>query len=332
MDRAAVVALPKAELHLHLELSMDPGLAEELRARSGLPRPARGPWPDQATFVRECEQVRDLVATLDDLARVAEGVVRAADAQGVWWTEVTCAPWNYAGRLGPAEEVLGAVLDGLERGCAATGRGAGVILAHNRAHPLELAWQALELCERHRAGEGGTAGVVALGLVGNEAGHPPAAFAPVFRAALDRQVNRVPHAGEGDGPTGIRSAWEDLRAQRIAHGVRAVEDAALVADLAAAGLCLDVCPTSNVMLAASPSLAGHQLPRLLSQGVRVSVGSDCSYLLGVDVVDEYLALVDQMGLGFDDLRAVARSSLVSSFAPSSLVRQAVAALDSPAPR
>lgn len=327
MDRAVLVELPKAELHVHLELSIRPGTAEELAHARGVGAPSRGPWPDQATFVRDCEQVRDLVRTRDDLARVAEELVHAADRQGIWWTEVTCAPYNYEGRLGPVEDVLRAVLAGLSAGCAATGRGAGVVLAHNRAHDRARAWSLLELCDAHRPAGEGSVGVVALGLVGDERAFPPHQFRELFSAALERGVNRVPHAGEADGPAAIRTAWTELHAQRIAHGARAAESPALVADLAETGTCLDLCPSSNVALHASPSLRDHQLPVLLRGGVNVSVGSDCTYLMGVDLVDEYVHLLTEMNLSSEEVATIARTSLVESFAPRPLVARALDALD-----
>lgn len=324
MDRAALVALPKAELHVHLELSIAPHLAEEFAAARGMGQPDRGPWPDQATFVRECEQVRDLIGSLDDLSRVAEALVVAADRQGIWWTEVTCAPFNYGGALGPEEGVVEAVLDGLRTGCRSTGRGAGVILAHNRGHEAGIGRRVLALCERFRAGQDGDPGVVALGLVGDEAGYPPELFVELFTEAREHGVNRVPHAGEADGPAAIRRAWLGLDAQRIAHGARAAESPELVAELAGAEVCLDLCPSSNVALHAAPSLAEHQLPRLRAAGVPVSVGSDCTYLMGVDLLDEYAALETAMGLNPVQIAGVARDSLRHSFAPGALVVDALA--------
>jgi adenosine deaminase len=326
VDRTALVSLPKAELHVHLELSIQAATAVELADQHGLPMPTRGPWSSQAEFVRECEQVRDLITSLAELSRVAEELVHAAGEQGTWWTEVTCAPFNYGGRLGPEEDVLRAVLDGLAAGCAATGRGAGVILAHNRAHEMSVAHELLELCDDYRTTERRPVGVVALGLVGDEANHPPEQFRGLFEQARQRDVNRVPHAGEADGPEAIRAAWMQLGAQRIAHGARATESLRLVVDLAAAGVCLDVCPTSNVALHASPSLAEHQLTDLVAAGVPVSVGSDCTYLMGVDLVDEYAALVEHMGLDERAVIGVARDSLVHSFAPAELRAQALEAL------
>jgi len=327
MDRADLIALPKAELHIHLELSMQPETAARLARRYGRPTPGRGPWSNQAQFVSECEQVRDLIDNTDDLARVAFELVKAADRQGVWWTEVTCAPFNYDGRLGAEALVVEAILDGLSQGAGATGRGVGVILAHNRAHSPDVGRTVLDLCEKYRADADRAVGVVALGLVGVESAFPPRLHRELFSDAKRRGVPRVPHAGEGDGPPAIREAWQMLHADRIAHGVRAAEDPRLVQDLASAQVCLDVCPTSNVLLAASPSLQHHQLPTLVQAGVPVSLGSDTTLLAGVDLVDEYLYLITHMGLSESHVAAIARASLEHSFAPADLVRAAIVELD-----
>ena len=327
MDRADLIALPKAELHLHLELSMQPDTAAELARRYGRPTPATGPWPNQEEFVAECEQVRDLIDNTDELARVAFELVQAADRQGIWWTEVTCAPFNYHGRLGAEALVVEAILDGLTDGAATTGRGVGVILAHNRAQSQEIGRTVLDLCEKYRADAYRPVGVVALGLVGAEVEYPPGLHQRLFADARRRGVPRVPHAGEGDGPPAIREAWQMLHADRVAHGVRAAEDPRLVQELASAHVCLDVCPTSNVLLAASPSLQHHQLPTLVQAGVPVSLGSDTTLLAGVDLVDEYRHLITHMGLSESQVAAIARASLEHSFAPAELVSEAMAELD-----
>jgi adenosine deaminase len=323
---ADLVDLPKAELHVHLELSIDPLIAGELATRAGASAPSPGRWPDQASFVRECEQVRDLIRDRDDLVRISEELVRAADLQGIWWTEVTCAPANYGGRLGTEDQVLEAVLDGLSRGCAATGRAAGVVLAHNRAHDAATGRMLLDLCERYAADAARQVGVVALGLVGAELDHPPSRWAALFAEAHERGVRRVPHAGEGDGPPAIADAWRLLRADRIAHGVRSLESAELVAELADAGICLDVCPTSNVLLGAAPSLAEHQISGLLAAGVTLSLGSDCTYLMGVNLVDEYRSIIEQAGVGIVEIAGIARNSFAASFAPPALRIEGVAAV------
>jgi len=313
LDRDTIIGLPKAQLHLHLEAAMRPATAAELAERYGRPAPQAGPYDGLRGFVEAYESARDLLVTLEDVARVAAELVEDAGAQGIGWSEVHCVPFNYNGRLGAPEGVVESVLDGLRQGAAASGVQAALILAHNRADDPELAWKTLDLA-RDRV----DAGVVGFGLVGNEADFPPAPYAEVFKAARERGLLSVPHAGEAAGPESIRSAWRDLDANRIGHGVRAVEDPALLAELAVAGVCLDVCPTSNAMLHACPSLPEHQLPALLAADVTVSLGSDGPLFFGVDVVDEYLTAHRVLGLAADQLARIARNSLHHSAAPEQL--------------
>lgn len=318
LSRAEVVALPKAQLHLHLEAAMRPATARELARRYGMQPPRSGPYDGLAGFVRDYETARDLIKSLDDLSRVAAEVVADAAGQGVVWTEVHCVPFNYGGRLGSPEAVVEAVLDGLARAPSSAG-GAGLILAHNRAADPALAERVLALAVRYR-----DQGVVALGLVGDEAPHPPGQYRDIFRAAKESGLLSVPHAGEAAGPASVHGAFRALRADRISHGVRAVEDPALLAELAGSPVCLDVCPTSNAMLGACPSLDSHQLPALLRAGVRVSLGSDGPLFFGVDVVDEYLNAQDVLGLTAGELLAIAADSLRASAAPPELKQSALA--------
>jgi adenosine deaminase len=320
LSRADVVALPKAQLHLHLEAAMRPTTASELADRYGMSPPRSGPYDGLAGFVQDYESARDLIASLDDLSRVAAEIVADAARQGVVWTEVHCVPFNYRGRLGPPEAVIEAVLDGLARAGSDASR-AGLILAHNRAADPSLAEDTLTLAARYR-----DRGVVAFGLVGDEAANPPDPYRDIFRAAKESGLLSVPHAGEAAGPASVRGALHALQADRIGHGVRAVEDPDLVAELADSPVCLDVCPTSNAMLGACPSLDGHQLPALLRKGVRVSLGSDGPLFFGVDVVDEYLNAQDVLGLGAGELVTIAADSLRASAAPPELKEPALALL------
>lgn len=317
LDRAAVTRLPKAQLHLHLEAALRLSTARELAARYGLPVPRRGPYAGQRGFVEDYESARDLVRSLDDLSRIAAELVQDAAEQGIVWTEVHCVPFHYGGRLGQEESIVAAVLDGLRASARTSGPAAGLILAHNRATHPDLAWKTLDLARGHIG-----AGVVGFGLVGNEADFPAAPYADVFAEAKALGLRSVPHAGEGAGPSSVRSAWRDLKADRICHGVRAVEDPELLRELAAARVCLDVCPTSNVMLQACPSLAEHQLPELVDAGVRVSLSSDSPLFFGVDVIDEYLSAHQVLGLTAAALATIARDSMQVSAAPPELVAAA----------
>jgi adenosine deaminase len=315
-----LLALPKAELHLHLEGAIRAGTARELAERYGRPMPRTGRFADLSEFVVAYEQARDLIGSLDDLRRVAAELLTTARENGVVWTEVHLIPPTYAGRLGPDEAVVEAVLDGLAAG-SDDAAGAGLIIGVNRMLPVEAAERSLELALAYR-----DRGVVGLGLAADEARFPAWLFADVFRRAADAGLPTVPHAGEGAGADSVRACVELLGARRINHGVRAVEDPAVVDLLIDRGVSLDVCPTSNVALQVAPSLEAHPLPALLDAGVPVSLNTDCPLFLDTTTFDEYALASSAFGLGPDQLAAIARTSLETSSCPADRRDRALAAL------
>jgi adenosine deaminase len=315
-----LVALPKAELHLHLEGAIRPGTARELAERYGRPMPRTGRFADLSEFVVAYEQARDLIGSLDDLRRVAAELLTTARENGVVWTEVHLIPPTYAGRLGPDEAVVEAVLDGLAAG-SDDAAGAGLIIGVNRMLPVEAAERSLELALAYR-----DRGVVGLGLAADEARFPAWLFASVFGRAAAAGLPTVPHAGEGAGAESVRACVELLGARRINHGVRAAEDPAVVDLLIERGVSLDVCPTSNVALQVAPSLEAHPLPALLDAGVPVSLNTDCPLFLDTSTADEYALASSAFGLGPDQLAAIARTSLETSSCPADRRDRALAAL------
>ncbi|MEU6572713.1 adenosine deaminase [Streptomyces sp. NPDC046805] len=323
MTRHDLATLPKAELHLHLEASMRPGTAAELADRHGRPMPPTGPFTGLGEFVHAYERARDLVGTLDDLHRIARELVEEAAAQGVVWTEVHVFPPTYAGRLGPDEAVLEAVLEGLRAGSAAVGgaSAAGVVLGVNRGLPMAAAERSLALAIRYR-----DAGVVALGLAGDEANHPAERFTDVFARARYAGLAAVPHGGEGAGAPSVRACVEALGAHRISHGVRAVEDPHLLTELAERQICLDVCPTSNVQLSVVPSPARHPLPQLLAAGIPVSINSDGPLFTGSSLLQEYDLVRTHFTLDAPSVATLAETSLRFSRCPADRRSRALSAL------
>jgi adenosine deaminase len=315
-----LLALPKAELHLHLEGAIRAGTARELAERYGRPMPRTGRFADLSEFVVAYEQARDLIGSLDDLRRVAAELLTTARENGVVWTEVHLIPPTYAGRLGPDEAVVEAVLDGLAAG-SDDAAGAGLIIGVNRMLPVEAAERSLELALAYR-----DRGVVGLGLAADEARFPAWLFASVFGRAAAAGLPTVPHAGEGAGAESVRACVELLGARRINHGVRAVEDPAVVDLLIERGVSLDVCPTSNVALQVAPSLEAYPLPALLDAGVPVSLNTDCPLFLDTSTADEYALASSAFGLGPDQLAAIARTSLETSSCPADRRDRALAAL------
>jgi adenosine deaminase len=158
-------------------------------------------------------------------------------------------------------------------------------------------------------------GVIALGLGGPEAGYPPEPFAPFFERARAAGLRSFPHAGELAGPASIRGALDALGAERIAHGVRAVEDRALVQELARRRTGLDICPTSNLRLGVYPSLAEHPMAHLHASGVAVTVNSDDPALFDTTLNDEVAILATMFGLGVPAIDEILLNGVRQSFLP-----------------
>lgn len=306
MERDALVALPKAELHVHLEAAIRPPLAAELAGRNGAPLPPLGPFADQRQFVAAYERARDLIGSLDDLHEVARAFGEHQSACGVVWSEVHFVPPTYAGRLGPEDALVEAVLDGFTSGA---GRGrVGLILGINRGLGLEAAQCSLDLAARW-AGHG----VVALGFAGDEAAYPIEPFVPIFERARAADLPCVPHAGEVPHASAVAAAAGI--GPRIGHGLAAAGDQRLVRRLAEDQICLDMAPSSNVLLGLTGSLAEHPLPQLLDVGVPVTLNTDIPLFLGHDLIDEYARCQQAWSLSDDEVRTLAAHSLTYSLTP-----------------
>lgn len=318
----SLVSLPKAHLHVPLEGAMRPTTLAELAERYGVEVPAPpsrfGGFQDFLSLYRTaCGVIR----TLDDLQRVMREVVEDAHADGAVWVEPAVHVPNYDD-LGPDELVLDALLDAARSAATATGTGVGLIVALDRTLPPEVELDQARLARRHA-----NDGVVALGLASDETAAPPEQFEAAFRLAREAGLLRTPHAGEHVGPQSVRGALDTLGADRVQHGVRAVEDRDLVSRLADQGVCLDVALTSNAALGVVTDSAEHPLPRLLAAGVACSVNADDPLLFGSGLADEYRLCREVLGLDDVALAECARASVLHSGAPEQLKRAADAAID-----
>lgn len=318
MNRAQLRALPKAHLHVHLEGAIREATVAELASRQGRPPLKVDGYTDLAGFVAAYEGARDLVEDRDDLRRLASEVAEDALAEGFVWSEVHFSPGSYRGRLGSEAELVEIVLEGLRKP-QRHGTGAALILGHNRSHDAATAERMVDLAVSFA-----DRGVIGVGLVGDER-YPGAPFADAFARARAAGLASLPHAGEVAGPERVREAIDVLGADRIGHGVRAIEDSGLVAELARRQICLDVCPTSNLRLTGATDRVAHPLARLVAAGVPVSLNSDDPTFFGQSALDEYVH-AEAQGL---DVVAVARSSLRHSRAPASVTRPAAEVLGDP---
>jgi adenosine deaminase len=316
-------ALPKGHLHLHFELGMRPTTFAELAAARGVPIPPIRGFSGFAGFTDRVETALALLRTPDDFARLVDELIDDAVADGVTYVEPSFWPYRYPNVFAAPEQAWEVVLERSRAVGAARGVTVRWMAAVDRVRDSpEAAVRIARLALRHAE-----AGVVGIGLHNDEDGYPPEPFAEAFALATDGGLLSTPHAGELDGPASVRGALDTLRANRLQHGIRVREDPALLDEVIARGVCLDVCPTSNVSLSVVPSLAEHPLPALLAAGVRCSINADDPLLFGPGCLAEYELCRTELGLTDAQLAACARSSIEAGGAPEDVRRRALAGID-----
>ena len=311
-------ALPKVELHIHLEGSMRVPTVLELAERQGIEPPtaigADGSWrfEDSVHFIDQYGMACRVLNDLEDFRRIGFEFCQDLAAQGVRYAEAVFSPAQHGERTGDWHGPIEAVLDGF----AAGERDLGVVA---RLEPdvirdlgLDSAERTLEVAIKYAG-----AGVVALNCAGSER-QPIAPYADVFRRAKAAGLRSTPHAGEWAGPENVWETLAHLDPDRIGHGVRSIDDPALVARLAELAIPLEVCPSSNVATGVYPSLAEHPFLALRDAGVVVTLNSDDPAMFGSWLADEYRTVRDAWGLSDDDLAAIARTGVSASFAPEAL--------------
>ena len=314
-------ALPKAHLHLHLEGAMRPETLTELAAESGRQVPPIRGFQGFAAFAGMYVAACEVLSTEARLRRVVSEVVEDAAADGVVWIEPAFYAPRYAAVFGSARAATEIVLDELASSGHRLGVGTGLIVAADRtvdpAEAVEQAEMAASLAQ---------CGVVGFGLANDETRWPPEPFAEAFRVARHAGLLCVPHGGELLGPESVAGCIDACGADRVMHGVRAVEDPELVKRIADLGICLDVCPTSNVALSVVDRLEDHPLPQLIDAGVMCSINADDPLLFGPGIADEYEICRARLALGDAALAQVAAWSLEASAAPAELIDRHLAAI------
>lgn len=294
--------LPKAHLHVHLESTVRPSTLAEF----GGSAPPAG-FDGFGAFATYNAEVRALLRSADRFRRVAYEFCVDSAADGVRYAEVTFTAAAHGARVGDPDLPLEAVLAGLRSGAADTGIEVQVLLDHSRRRPYDWAAETVRLALTH-------AEVVGFGVAGDEAA-PLAPYAPLIGLVADGGLHLIHHAGETGGPDRVREAIGVGRAERIGHGIRALEDLSLVAELRDRRVPLEVCPSSNVALGLVPSLADHPLPRMVAAGLVVTVNTDIPSITGRTLTDEYAAIRSTFGGGDAELADLALAAVESSFAP-----------------
>jgi aminodeoxyfutalosine deaminase len=296
--REYVVALPKAELHVHLEGAIPPALALALATRHGrrLPGDERGlegireayHYANFDDFKRIFLAVSGCLRTGEDFLTVLEAMADVALQDGVVWSEITVTPMTHVLRGLAVEALLEALAEGRRR-AAARGVEQRFVFDVVRIFPE----QGPPTLEAALAGR--DAGVIGLGLGGPEREGDVTGFAALFERARAEGLWALPHAGELASANNVRDAVTSLGATRIGHGIRAVDDPDVLDMLVQRGVVLEVCPSSNLSLGAATSWAEHPLPRLLAAGVEVALGSDDPPLFHTTLLDEYLRCAEHFG-------------------------------------
>ena len=307
--------IPKAELHIHIEGSLEPQMMFEIAARNGV-RLRYG----SVREVREAYDFADLQAFLDlyyegtrvllherDFYELTFAYLQKATSQGVRHAEIFFDPQAHTDRGVAFETAITGIHRALLDGQRRLGVSSHLILCFLRHLSAD---EAAETMRRALPYKGR---IVGVGLDSSEVGHPPEGFKAVFEEAARHGFRRVAHAGEEGPPEYIRQALDELGAERIDHGVRCVEDPGLVRRLRDEQVPLTVCPLSNVRLRVFPSVEEHPVKRMLGEGLCVTVNSDDPAYFGGYVADNYCAVRDGLGFAREDFRAVAENSFRASF-------------------
>ena len=289
---AALSPCPKIELHVHLEATVQPETLLEIARRNDYPLPA-----DTVEGIRELYRYRDFdhfievwvlttnaMRCADDFRQVVVDYAQEAARHGAVYLEGIFSPVERTWRGVGWDEIFSGYCDGAQEAREAHGVEVRLTPDITRGATLEDGIEAVRYAAKYRE-----RGVVGVGLGGEEALYPPEKFERAFQAAREAGLASVPHAGEVVGPASVWGALEALAADRIRHGITAVQDPALVRELAGREIVLDVCPISNLRTGAVKSLGEHPLPELVDAGVRCSLSTDDPEMFDTDLTREYEA-------------------------------------------
>jgi adenosine deaminase len=301
--------IPKAELHMHIEGSLEPEMMFEIAKRNGVSLRYRSvdelrrayEFSDLQSFLDIYYEGARVLQTKRDFYDITAAYLRRAQADNVTRAEMFFDPQTHTDR----GIDFATVVDGIWSAMQDSPVSAGLILCFLRHLSADSAMKTLEAALPFKER------IIAVGLDSSEIGNPPSKFADVFARARAEGLRAVAHAGEEGPPSYIREALDILRVSRIDHGVRCMEDPSLVAELVARQIPLTVCPLSNVKLRVFQSMQDHNIKYMLARGLRVTINSDDPAYFGGYVVDNFLAVHRALGLTEDEVRQLAANSLGS---------------------
>lgn len=310
-----LTALPKAELHLHIEGTLEPEMMFGQAARNGIPLPfpsvealrAAYRFTDLQSFLDIYYQGTAVLRTAGDFEDLMYAYLQRAAADGVRHAEMFFDPQAHTSRGVGFEVFMEGFARARVRAAAELSLSTALIMCFLRHLPESAALDTLEAAGPYLDQ------IVAVGLDSSEVGHPPEKFQRVFARARQAGLRAVAHAGEEGPPEFVWGALDLLGAERIDHGVRSEDDPALVTRLATDRIPLTMCPLSNVRLRVFDRIEDHNLKRLMDAGVMVTVNSDDPAYFGGYVGDNYRAVQRGLGLSRDEIHTLARNSIAASF-------------------
>lgn len=321
--------LPRAELHLHIEGSLEPEMMLSLADRNGITSPyatieeARTAYDFDSlqAFLDLYYRGMSVLQRTDDFHDLTAAYLARAAADGITRAEIFFDPQGHTARGIPMSTIIDGITGALQLGERTLGISTGLILSFLRHlsedDALETLDQALPLKDH----------LIGVGLDSSEMGHPPSKFKRVFDRARDEGLHLMAHAGEEGPPDYIWQAIDELGVERIDHGNRALEDEALVRRIATDGLALTVCPLSNLSLGVVDDLARHPLKRMLDSGLKATINSDDPAYFGGYLGENIDRVANALDLGDADLIPLLRNSLEASFAPADWKAVALADFD-----
>jgi adenine deaminase len=322
--------MPKAELHIHIEGALEPELMLSFARRNGVKvrfgsvEEVRASlnFTNLQSFLDLYYEATSTLVTQRDFAELTASYLRHAAADNVRHAEIFFDPQSHTGRGVAFATAIGGIHEALEAGAREHGISSRLIMCFLRHLSEEDAIRTFEQALQFREW------IAGVGLDSAEVGNPPAKFERVFARAGQEGFHLVAHAGEEGPPDYVTQTLNRLHAERIDHGVRSIEDAALMTRLAAGRIPLTVCPLSNIKLRVFPSMQRHDLKRLLDAGLVVTINSDDPAYFGGYVGENYIAAYEALGLSRQDLHQLAANSFTSSFLPEDRKRVLLAELDS----
>ncbi len=314
---ALIDTLPKAELHLHIEGTLEPEMMLALAARNGVELPYATVEEVRAAYEFDClqdfldvyYQGMSVLLTERDFHDLTWAYIERVQADGLSHTEMFFDPQAHTDRGVAFETVLGGIVSALEAAHREFGITSRLIMCFLRHLSEEQAFEALDCACRHKDH------IHAVGLDSSEQGHPPAKFARVFEAARREGFRAVAHAGEEGPASNVRDSLDILGVARVDHGNRALDDPALTRRLADEGTPLTMCPISNWRLKGIPTLADSPVGAALDAGLLVTVNSDDPSYFGGYLNDNYRAVHEHLGVDAAGIVRLAKNSFAASFLP-----------------